>query len=174
VDQHEWGSVVAKEDVSALRAPGRRNRYRGGEPIRLGLALGKSRLKRITSTLKRAPASRPSSDEWKDDDYDVLADGEIVGRYLQCRCVRSKTMDVDIGYRAPGTPQPDTRLRCDAGRRDSCLRQELAAGVIGTCGGRCGLSGRRTAKPNAAATGFDNCVPTPKPYRLSHGQFAQK
>jgi hypothetical protein len=30
-------------------------------------------------TLKRAPASRPSG-EWKDDDYDVLADGEIVGR----------------------------------------------------------------------------------------------
>jgi hypothetical protein len=29
--------------------------------------------------LKRAAASRPSG-EWKDDDYDVLADGVVVGR----------------------------------------------------------------------------------------------
>ena len=29
-------------------------------------------------TLKRASASRPSG-EWKDDDYDVLADGVVVG-----------------------------------------------------------------------------------------------
>ena len=29
--------------------------------------------------LRRASASRPSG-EWNDDDYDVLADGEIVGR----------------------------------------------------------------------------------------------
>ena len=28
---------------------------------------------------KRASASRPSG-EWNDDDYDVLADGEVVGR----------------------------------------------------------------------------------------------
>jgi hypothetical protein len=30
-------------------------------------------------TLKRAAPTRPSG-EWKDDDYDVLADGTIVGR----------------------------------------------------------------------------------------------
>ena len=30
-------------------------------------------------TLKRASASRPSG-EWSDDDYDVLADGKVVGR----------------------------------------------------------------------------------------------
>jgi hypothetical protein len=29
--------------------------------------------------LKRASASRPSG-EWNDDDFDVLADGEVVGR----------------------------------------------------------------------------------------------
>jgi hypothetical protein len=29
--------------------------------------------------LKRASASRPS-DEWNDDDYDVLADGAVIGR----------------------------------------------------------------------------------------------
>ena len=33
-------------------------------------------------TLKRASASRPSG-EWKDDDYDVLADGVVVGRTMK-------------------------------------------------------------------------------------------
>jgi hypothetical protein len=31
--------------------------------------------------LKRASASRPSG-EWKDDDYDVLAEGVVVGRIM--------------------------------------------------------------------------------------------
>jgi hypothetical protein len=34
---------------------------------------------RTTTTLKRASASRPSG-EWRDDDYDMLAQGEAVGR----------------------------------------------------------------------------------------------
>jgi hypothetical protein len=33
----------------------------------------------MTLILKRASASRPSG-EWSDDDYDVLADGAVVGR----------------------------------------------------------------------------------------------
>jgi hypothetical protein len=33
-------------------------------------------------TLKRASASRPSG-EWNDDDYDVLADGVVVGRLFK-------------------------------------------------------------------------------------------
>jgi hypothetical protein len=33
-------------------------------------------------TLKRASASRPSG-EWDDDDYDVLADGVVVGRIME-------------------------------------------------------------------------------------------
>jgi hypothetical protein len=32
--------------------------------------------------LKRASASRPS-DEWSDDDFDVLADGAVVGRIMK-------------------------------------------------------------------------------------------
>jgi hypothetical protein len=31
--------------------------------------------------LNRASASRPSG-EWRDDDYDVLCDGEVVGRIM--------------------------------------------------------------------------------------------
>jgi hypothetical protein len=33
-------------------------------------------------TLKRASASRPSG-EWHDDDFDVLADGVVVGRIMR-------------------------------------------------------------------------------------------
>jgi hypothetical protein len=33
-------------------------------------------------TLKRAATSRPSG-QWKDEDYDVLADGKVVGRILE-------------------------------------------------------------------------------------------
>jgi hypothetical protein len=33
-------------------------------------------------TLKRASASRPSG-EWSDDDYDVLCEGEVVGRIMK-------------------------------------------------------------------------------------------
>jgi hypothetical protein len=34
--------------------------------------------------LKRASASRPSG-EWSDDDYDVLAEGKVVGRIFKVR-----------------------------------------------------------------------------------------
>jgi hypothetical protein len=35
---------------------------------------------------------------------------------------------LDIGHLC--TPQPDTRLRCNARLRHGCIRQELAAGMI--------------------------------------------
>jgi hypothetical protein len=43
--------------------------------------------------LKRASASR-SSGEWNDDDYDVLADGAVVGRILKKR--KRKFRDVRV------------------------------------------------------------------------------
>jgi hypothetical protein len=36
--------------------------------------------------LKRASASRPSG-EWSDDDFDVLADGVVVGRIMKAAAV---------------------------------------------------------------------------------------
>ena len=39
------------------------------------------------SILKRASASRPSG-EWNDDDYDVLAEGAVVGRILKVHAPR--------------------------------------------------------------------------------------
>ena len=46
---------------------------RGGEPIRLAL------MQKDYLIFRRASASRPSG-EWNDEDFDVLADGETVGR----------------------------------------------------------------------------------------------
>jgi hypothetical protein len=40
--------------------------------------------------LKRASASRPSG-EWSDDDYDVLADGKMVGRIFKVHAAPVRT-----------------------------------------------------------------------------------
>jgi hypothetical protein len=112
-----------------------RNRDRGGEPIRLASAVGDSPPKRPGYgvsmekdylTLKRPPASRPSG-EWSDDDFDVLANGEVVGRIFKTGVfvARPWMWTLDIGH----PPQPDTRLRCNARLRDGSIRQELAAGM---------------------------------------------
>jgi hypothetical protein len=50
--------------------------------------------------LKRASASRPSG-EWNDDDFDVLANGEVVGRNFKANAAPvGSPVDVDIGIRA--------------------------------------------------------------------------
>jgi hypothetical protein len=64
--------------------------------------------------LKRASASRPSG-EWRYDDYDVIADGVVVGRIMK----------------AAAAPVTDARLRgdargCDAGDENSYGRDHAA------------------------------------------------
>jgi hypothetical protein len=56
-------------------------------------------------TLKRASAPRFSS-EWKDDDYDVLADGEIVGRIFNAgvSVARPWMWTLDIGHQEHRSP----------------------------------------------------------------------
>ena len=56
-------------------------------------------------TLKRAPPTRPSG-EWKDDDYDVLADGEIVGRIFNegGSVARPWMWTLDLGYHEHRSP----------------------------------------------------------------------
>jgi hypothetical protein len=44
--------------------------------------IGAAPMEKDYLTLKRASASRPSG-EWDDDDYDVLADGVVVGRIME-------------------------------------------------------------------------------------------
>src|SRR5262249_12328896 len=81
--------------------------------------------------LKRASASRPSG-EWNDDDYDVLADGTVVGRILKvhaapigsrrkfCMSARSQTSEGSTD--APNlqmlayTCRGPSRTRCMGGR----------------------------------------------------------
>ena len=41
--------------------------------------------------LKRASASRPSG-EWSDDDYDVLADGVVVGRIMKAVAINEQRL----------------------------------------------------------------------------------
>jgi hypothetical protein len=50
--------------------------------------------------LKSASASRPSG-EWNDDDYDVLADGAVVGRIMRAKASTGGcAMAMDGGLRA--------------------------------------------------------------------------
>jgi hypothetical protein len=79
--------------------------------------------------LKRASASRPSG-EWNDDDFDVFANGEVVGRIFKANAapVGSPWMwTLAFGHHEDRNANP--RLRCDARGRHGCIRQELAAGV---------------------------------------------
>jgi len=47
--------------------------------------------------LKRASASRPSG-EWNEDDYDVVADGAVVGRIMKAAARAGwHVVDVDVG-----------------------------------------------------------------------------
>jgi hypothetical protein len=80
--------------------------------------------------LKRASASR-SSGEWKDDDFDVLADGAVVGRIMKGAATPVRTpwlWTLIFGYHED--PHADARLRGDTRGRDGGVRQELAAGIM--------------------------------------------
>jgi hypothetical protein len=77
--------------------------------------------------LKRASASR-SSGEWNDDDFDVLADGVVVGRIFKANtaAVGSPWMwTLAFGNREGRTP---THSYAES-REAAMARQELAAGV---------------------------------------------
>jgi len=77
--------------------------------------------------LKRASASRLSG-EWSDDDYDVLAEGIVVGRIMKAAAAPLGThLGVDGGLWPPRRSVADLRLRGDARSCDDSLRQELAA-----------------------------------------------
>jgi hypothetical protein len=56
--------------------------------------------------LKRASASRPSG-EWSDDDFDVLADGVVVGRIMKAAAVpvgQSWVWTLAFGHHKDRTP----------------------------------------------------------------------
>jgi hypothetical protein len=72
--------------------------------------------------LKRASASRPSG-EWNDDDYDVLADGVVVGRIFNAAASPVGTPWMwTLAYGLPRGPHADSRLRADTRGCDGRLR----------------------------------------------------
>jgi len=59
-----------------------------------------------TLILKRASTSRPSG-EWDDDDYDVLADGVVVGRIMETAAApvgQPSMWTLAFGYHEDRTP----------------------------------------------------------------------
>ena len=80
--------------------------------------------------LKRASASR-SSGEWSDDDYDVLADGIVVGRVMKAAAApigQPWLWTLAYGHHKDRTPTH--WLRGDARGRYDGIRETLAAGVM--------------------------------------------
>src|SRR5262245_6756822 len=76
--------------------------------------------------LKRASASRTSG-EWKDDDYDVLAEGAVVGRIMKAAAAPVGAVAVD--HPVLRRSSADVRLQSDARGRDGGIREKLAAGI---------------------------------------------
>jgi len=79
--------------------------------------------------LKRASASRTSG-QWKEDDFDVLAGGVVVGRIMKAA---ASPVDAPwlwtLAFGHQRGSNTDPRLCRHARGRDGGLRQKLAAGV---------------------------------------------
>jgi hypothetical protein len=111
--------------------------------------------------LKRASASRPSG-EWNDNDYDVLADGAVVGRIFKANASPvGSPVDVDARLRAPQGPHADTRLCRNTRGRDGGVRQELAAAMS--------KKRRRTYQPRV----FDGRVIMPDEIERIHKEILE-
>jgi hypothetical protein len=79
--------------------------------------------------LKRASASRPSG-EWNDDDYDVLADGAVVGRIMKVHAAPEGSpwmWTLAFGHHEDRTP---THGYAPTRGREGGVREKLAAGLI--------------------------------------------
>ena len=75
--------------------------------------------------LKPASASRPGGD-WNADDFDVLADGVVVGRIMLAAAAPVGSPWLwTLAY----GPHADARLRADARGGDGGVREELEARV---------------------------------------------
>jgi hypothetical protein len=87
--------------------------------------------------------------EWNDDDYDVLADGVVVGRIMNG--AGKHVVDVDARARS------HTRLRRDARGRHYGIRKKLAAGVKAL---RCGSYANAYGASDAAAVSVPSISPS--------------
>jgi hypothetical protein len=85
----------------------------------------------MTLILKHASASRPSG-EWGEDDYDVLADGAVVGRILKVHTAPVGTpwmWTLAFGHHEDRTPTHGYAATREAAMTG--IRKKLAAGVRG-------------------------------------------
>jgi len=85
----------------------------------------------MTLILKHASASRPSG-EWGEDDYDVLADGVVVGRILKVHTAPVGTprmWTLAFGHHEDRTPTHGYAATREAAMTG--IRKKLAAGVRG-------------------------------------------
>ena len=101
--------------------------------------------------LKRASISRPSG-EWNDDDFDVLSDGEVVGRIMKANAapVGSPWMGtLAFGYRRDRAPNHGYTATREAAM--AAFAKELAAGV--TLGPSDALS-RETHRARVSVSGL--------------------
>src|SRR5262249_46361422 len=73
--------------------------------LRSGEARGGGGLGPVTLTLQRARASRPSG-VWKDEDYDVRADGKVIGRIYERGRRRHQPRRPPLAKTKPGSPAP--------------------------------------------------------------------
>src|SRR5262249_8817232 len=86
-------------------------------------------------TLKRASTSRPSG-EWNDDDFDVLADGVVVGRIMKGRQCR---------WGSPGCGRSPSDIMRSARRRTPTRRPARPPWLLSAgAGGGSSLSWTRT------------------------------
>ena len=86
--------------------------------------------RRIAAITLRA-ASR-SSGTWKDNDFDVLEDGVVVGLIFFLDAVGPQDRPLDVGEQSQRRHTPRrARLRADARGRDGGVREESVQGVKG-------------------------------------------
>lgn len=64
--------------------------------------------------LKRASAYRPAG-EWRDDDYDVLAEGVVVGRIMAAPVDAAWQWTLAFGHREDRMPTHRYAATCDGG-----------------------------------------------------------
>jgi len=70
--------------------------------------------------LKRASACRPSG-EWNDDDFDVLADGAVVGRVMKAALTSAMSLALAVGVMSQAA-----LARFDASEKDSLTGKRVA------------------------------------------------
>jgi hypothetical protein len=82
----------------------------------------------MSQLILRRPSAYRRSDEWRDDDYDVIFDTAVVGRIMRVAAAPEVTpwmWTLAHGYHEDCIPTHEA----DARGRDGRVRQELAKGV---------------------------------------------